>query len=100
VVRAQQKDGWRIDAEQTMIATEDRKGFVDLRAVREVNGTQQQIMLVEIKCFPDRDSTTEELYVAVGQYIIYRALIVELGMNIPLYLAVPEEAPSQSQEPG
>lgn len=48
-------------------------------------------MLVEIKCFPDRNSTTEDLYVAIGQYIIYRAIMIELGMIIPLYLAVSDD---------
>jgi hypothetical protein len=91
VVRALQKDGWRIEVEQVLIATDDRHGYVDLRAMRESNGTRHQIMLVEIKCFPDRNSTTEDLYVAIGQYIIYRAIMIELGMAIPLYLAVSDD---------
>ncbi len=91
VVSALQNDGWLIDAEQVVISTEKRQGFVDVRAVREVNGTRQQVMLVEVKCFPDRNSTTQELYVAIGQYIIYRAIMVESETVIPLYLAVPDE---------
>jgi hypothetical protein len=91
VVSALQKDGWLIDAEQVVISTEKRQGFVDVRAAREVNGTRQQVMLVEVKCFPDRNSTTQELYIAIGQYIIYRAIMVESETVIPLYLAVPDE---------
>lgn len=91
VVTALQKDGWRIDAEQVVISTEKRQGFVDVRAAREVNGTRQQIMLVEVKCFPDRYSTTQELYIAIGQYLIYQAIMVESETNIPLYLAIPDE---------
>lgn len=91
VVSALQKDGWLIDAEQVVISTEKRQGFVDVRAAREVNGTRQQVMFVEVKCFPDRNSTTQELYIAIGQYIIYRAIMVESETVIPLYLAVPDE---------
>jgi hypothetical protein len=91
VVSALQKDGWRIVAEQSVILAQKRKGIVDIRAAREINGSRQQIMLVEVKCFPDREDTTQELYTAIGQYIIYRAIMVQLGMNIPLYLAVPDE---------
>jgi len=89
VIRALQSAGWRIEAEQFMIVVGTRRGFVDVRAVREDNGTRQQIMLVEIKCFPDREDTTQEIYTAIGQYIVYRALMIQLRMNAPLYLAVP-----------
>jgi hypothetical protein len=91
VTHALQKDGWRIVAEQFMIVVGDRKGFVDVRAVREDNGTRQQIMLVEIKCFLDPDDTTQELYTAIGQYIIYRALMVQLRLEALLYLAIPDD---------
>ncbi len=65
VARALQKDGWRIVAEQFYIVYRKRKGFVDARAVREINGSRQQIMLVEIKCFPDREDTSQDLYTAI-----------------------------------
>lgn len=74
-----------------MIVVGDRKGFVDVRAVREDNGSRQQIMLVEIKCFPDREDTTQELYTTIGQYIVYRALMMQLQMDALLYLAVPDD---------
>ncbi len=91
VMRALQKDGWRIVAEQSVIMAHKRKGIVDIRAAREINGSRQQILLVEVKCFPDREDTTQELYTAIGQYIVYRAIMVQLTMNIPPYLAVPDE---------
>ncbi len=91
VVRALQKDGWRIQGEHVVIATKSRQAFVDLRAVRDVNGARQQLLLVEVKCFPNRSSTTEEFYVAIGQYIIYRAILVESETSVPLYLAIPDE---------
>jgi XisH protein len=36
--------------------------------------------------------STRDLYIAFGQYILYRALLAELRDESPLYLAVPEDA--------
>jgi len=91
VVRALQKDGWTVGAKPVTVRTDTRKIFIDAGASRKVNGSIQQIMLIEIKCFPDRDSTTEELYIAIGQYIVYRAVLQDRQIDIPLYLAVPED---------
>jgi hypothetical protein len=63
---------------------------VDLRVSRGKNGNHEQLMLIEVKCFPDVESTTRDLYTSIGQYLIYRAMIVELDLPDVLYLAVPE----------
>ena len=67
-----------------------RRVFVDLLATRGTNGSRQEIALVEVKCFPDPQNTSQEIYTAVGQYIIYRAMLRELELDIPLYLSIPE----------
>lgn len=90
VVHALEKDGWTVASIPLKIETPDRAIFIDVQASRGINGNRQGIMLAEIKCFPDRDSMTTELYVAVGQYIIYRAILKATGDDRPLYLAVPD----------
>lgn len=90
VIRAFQKEGWHVDKEQYDIHTIYRSVFIDLALSRRTNGTQHQIMLSEIKCFPTDGSTTRELYGAIGQYLIYRAMTIEVGLNFPLYLAIPK----------
>jgi XisH protein len=90
VVRALEKEGWTVAKKQLKLYAEDRQIFIDIRANRGINGTRQQILLVEVKCFPDRDSTTQELYTALGQYIIYRAVLAELNTPSQLYLSIPE----------
>ena len=90
VVRALQKDGWVVRDKPLRIRTNLRAVHIDIEATRNTNGSSQHILLAEIKCFPDRKSTTAELYIAVGQYVIYRAILAEANMAIPLYLAVPE----------
>lgn len=90
VTRALQKDGWQIESEQVKLSFGNRRVFVDLRASRSSNGSRRQIMLVEVKCFPESSALTEELYTAIGQYIVYRAMLMELEYELPLYLCIPE----------
>jgi hypothetical protein len=90
VVRALQKEGWNVDAEQVTLALGKRRIFVDLHAVRGVNGSQQQMMLIEVKCFPISTTVNEELYHAIGQYLVYRAMLAERRLETPLYLSIPE----------
>jgi hypothetical protein len=49
-------------------------------------------MVLEVKCFQDPDAETNDLYVAIGQYLVYRSLLVERNLPYLLYLAVPTHA--------
>ena len=91
VVRALQKEGLRVDQKPLRIIVGSRQVYIDIRAMRGTNGSQQPILLVEVKCFPNRKSTTEDLYGAIGQYIVYRAMLMEIENAVPLYLAIPED---------
>lgn len=90
VMRALQKDGWRITEQQVPMKLGRRRVFIDLCVTYGANGSRQQIALVEVKCFPDPQNTTQEIYTAVGQYILYRAMLRELELDMPLYLSIPE----------
>jgi glucose-6-phosphate 1-dehydrogenase len=91
VVHALEKEGWRIETQHVRLAAGRRRAFVDLRATRQVNGHRQQIMLVEVKCFSERNDASQELYTAIGQYLIYRAMLAEVDDATSLYLSVPDE---------
>lgn len=84
------KDGWRIADQHFRLAVGKRNVYVDLRAVHAVNGTSRQIMLVEVKCFPDSDTILQELYTAVGQYLFYRVMLNMLDDPTPLYMSIPQ----------
>lgn len=90
IARALEKDGWAL-VETIRVATAMRTVYIDMEATRNINGASQRMVLAEIKCFPDRDSTTRELYTAIGQYLIYRTMLAENDVQIPLYLVVPEK---------
>ena len=70
VVHALEKDGWNVDDKPRRLIHQERLVFIDIQAARGTNGSRQQILLAEVKCFPDRERTTQELYIAFGQYII------------------------------
>ena len=90
VMRALQKDGWRITEQQVPMKLGRRRVFIDLRATHGANGSRQELALIEVKCFPDPQNTSQDIYTAVGQYILYRAMLRELELDIPLYLSIPE----------
>ncbi len=92
VVHALESDGWRVDDRPRRLIHEERLVFIDIQAAKGINGSRQQILLAEVKCFPDRERTTQELYIAFGQYIVYRALLAQEEIDLPLYLAVPQDA--------
>lgn len=70
VVRALEKAGWTVNRKPEHLVHEERVVFIDVRATRQENGIRQQILLAEVKCFPDKDSTTREIYEAIGQYTV------------------------------
>jgi hypothetical protein len=89
IIRALDKDGWLvIDHPLTIRNALGRNHvYADLR-LRQTN-TGQQIIVVEVKCFPDARSVLEEFYHAIGQYQVYRNALELNQMDVPLYLAVP-----------
>ena len=90
ILRALQKDGWQISADQFLIRIDRRhRVYIDIEAHHSRN---QSIMVVEVKCFQDVETETTDLYTAIGQYLVYQSLLQERGIEIPLYLAIPEHA--------
>ena len=89
VVHALQKEGWRLEQSSVSLFFDDRYAYVDMRVSRGSNGNHEQILLLEVKCFPDKDSTTRDLYTAIGQYLVYRAMIQELRKPYGIYLSIP-----------
>ena len=89
------KDGWTITADPYPIKYEEVKLFADLAGEKTIAAArEEQQVVIEVKSFlslsPMRDFET-----ALGQYLIYRAL---LSINCPthkLYLGIPEKVYEQ-----
>lgn len=89
VVIALQKAGWSPIIEQVGIIIEERRLWIDIRAVSEA---EQRAILVEVKGFENMASPVEYLAQATGKYALYRAALNYLNLDLPLYMAVPEAA--------
>jgi hypothetical protein len=89
VVHALEKAGWSVEPKPFTISIPPRRRvFIDLLARR----SSQLVTIIEIKCFPDGNSDLNELYSALGQYLLYRNLLEQRKIDQPLYLAVPQKA--------
>ena len=71
VVHALEKAGWRIAPNQLSLTTPMSELFVDIVARRRVEIGDQEMIVVEVKCFPAGSANTTELYTAIGQYLVY-----------------------------
>lgn len=92
VIRALERDGWRIHGTNVFRYHDERHIFIDIEAVHGANGSTRQILLAEVKCFFNESDFAREIYIAIGQYMIYRALLDKAGDSRPLYLAMPISA--------
>lgn len=89
IVRALEKDGWKVRKNPLVLETPLSHFFIDIIAERPVELNDREVVIVEAKCFSANRAYTVELYQAIGQYLIYRDLLIRLQINDPLYLAIP-----------
>jgi XisH protein len=92
VVEALAADGWTVIADPLRLTFGDHDMYVDLgllgsalvaeRAGREI--------AVEVQSFIG-ESVMNDLHRAVGQYVIYRAVLGEVRQGVPIYMAVHDE---------
>ncbi|MGD2179713.1 XisH family protein [Lusitaniella coriacea] len=88
VTTALQKDGWTITHDPFPLQIGKKRLFTDLGAERLISaerGTQK--IVVEVKSFIGR-SDVRDLEQALGQYVLYRQILDEMGSDRVLYLAV------------
>lgn len=95
IVHALEKQGWRVADSPYVLplpGTGRRPLQIDLYAQRYENDLLTTIIIVEVKCFSNRKSDWDDLYTAIGQYIVYRNLLRQRGVPDTIYLAVPVHA--------
>jgi hypothetical protein len=93
VVHALEKAGWSVDPNPfTVIVSKGHVLHIDIEAQRRTPSGRQTIIIVEVKCFPASKAETDELYTAIGQYVVYRSLLRRRGLADRLYLAIPTSA--------
>ncbi|NEP62062.1 MAG: fatty-acid synthase [Symploca sp. SIO2G7] len=90
VRRALQKDGWTITHDPFPLQIGKKRLSADLGAERLISADRGlQKIVVEVKSFVG-PSDVKDLEQALGQYILYRQVLDEMGVKRTLYLAVPQ----------
>lgn len=91
VINAVKKADWAIIREQVSLRIPGRNLSVDLEAAQQGQDTAV-IILIEVKVFENMPSPMKYLETAIGQYVLYRAVIEWLQLDRVLYMAVPTSA--------
>jgi hypothetical protein len=93
VIQALQTDGWTITHDPLLIPYGDRRLFIDLGAERVTIGAERggERIAVEIASFV-ADSPVRDLQEAVGQFVVYCALLAQTEPDRSLYLGVSTQA--------
>ena len=82
------KDGWEIANDPLRLTWGVREFFVDLGVSKLIAARKaEQMIAVEIKGFTSR-SAIADLEQALGQYLLYRAVLEEVRRDCLLYLAI------------
>ena len=82
------KDGWNILTEDYTLEYGGDRLYVDIAAEKSIAAEKQgQKILVEVKSFLGR-SFIHDLEQAVGQYVVYRDILLETELDFELYLAI------------
>jgi hypothetical protein len=88
VVVALQKEGWTITDDPLTIEYGDLYLFIDLGAERAITAERgSERIAIEVKSFPSKSKVTD-LQQAVGQFVVYRAILRQVEPDRVLYLAV------------
>lgn len=89
VIQALQADGWTITHDPLLIPFGERRLFIDLGAARVTIGAERgsERIAVEIASFV-ADSPVRDLQEAVGQFVVYRALLAQTEPERSLFLAI------------
>ena len=76
-------------AEQIALSMPARRLWIDIRAQKEA---QNALILVEVKGFDTVASPVAYLADAIGQCVLYQAILEYVGITDQLYMAVPAAA--------
>lgn len=89
VIRALEKDGWTITADPFYLRLDGTTVRIDLEATKQEK-VLARFILVEIKSM--EAPGLYDFYAAYGQYEFYRDGIVDMNLDVPLFLAIPTKA--------
>lgn len=89
VLRALYKDGWRVMDKPLALRFEQGQRYLFADARLHHIHTEDEIIIVEIKCFTNTRSVIDDLYSAIGQYTIYQQGLILNDISGKLFLVMP-----------
>jgi hypothetical protein len=92
VIRALEKAGWRVLEKPFTLRSNTRLVYADFSLQRLANGSAEQIIVVEVKCFTDPGEDLTQFYITKGQYDLYLVAVSLSKLHFPVYLAIPDVA--------
>lgn len=87
IIRAFAKLGWALVRRSFPLRMNSKMLYADL--LLQQTQTEASLIVVEVKCFPERGSHINQFYTAIGQYFVYRLLLEKQAPDIRLVLAIP-----------
>jgi hypothetical protein len=88
MIRALEKAGWKVTHQPFPVRLSRVEGIIADARLRHKT-RKRQIIVLEIKCFPENRPALDEFYRATGQYLVYRNTLKLKAIKTPVYLAVP-----------
>ena len=74
VVHALEKEGWTVLTIPHALLTPINYLFIDIEAHRLIDGDEQIIIVVEVKCFHDEKRAMDDLYIGLSLTLLKTAL--------------------------
>lgn len=99
IVRALDQDGWHVEHAPYRVVVAARTAYIDLEVAKTSRSVDPARLLLELKCFAEPDAMTREIYEAIGQYLIYRAMLDVTRDPRPLFLTLPDEVFNKRFDP-
>jgi hypothetical protein len=91
VVNALSKEGWQLEQSPYTVILGRRRIYIDGLFSRGANGAREQLFLLEIKCFSDLQRITSDIYISIGQYLVYKQMLAVTDPDLPMYISIPLE---------
>ena len=87
-----QQAGWTVKREFITLPFANTRVHMDLLAENTAADGSTSTVVIEVKNFREETGYVSELQKSIGQYLLYRDILLNEGHAYPLYLAVPATA--------
>lgn len=91
VLRALYKQGWHVVDKPLPLRVEQGQRYLFADARLQNINTQEAVIIIEIKCFANLRTLMDDLYSAIGQYLVYLNGLELNNVKDSLFLTMPHQ---------